>query len=401
MLDAATTRSAPATDQTSAAHSASEAPAPEASFRSGHGAIPAPAAGSASAPAAPTASELAFDGAVPSGLTPDQAAYYESMRQRDPQIAPDKARDIASRSRPLSASDRDQVRAVQQKIATMKPRRIDDPKNPNQVQIEVAFDGSGDDKAVQKGDTETNAGRLYDQFAGRKIYEKGVANDPGLEGDFEMATGAGLQQRIDDAYQQLVAQINDVKSGNPKAQVVLVVTGFSRGAAAARAFVNQLEQRGVPVLSSEKPDGSYAQHYDTPRIGVMVLFDTVQMTPGRNFNTSIPPQAENVLHITARDEHRTFFPLTRATDPSRPDDPRITEVAMPGSHPDIGGGNPNAYSRIPEQIARQYMVNAGVTMKPQDPGANVSVDDPSLRLYDSGSALFGMPRPTFDSHNPR
>jgi hypothetical protein len=181
---------------------------------------------------------------------------------------------------------------------------------------------------------------------------------------------------------------------------VLVVVGFSRGATAARAFVNQLDHRGVPVLASQRPDGSFAEHYDTPRLGVMVLFDTVEMMPNHH-DLSIPANAENVLHITARDEHRTTFPLTRATDPNRPDDSRITEVAMPGSHSDIGGGLPNDYSHISEQIAQQYMVNAGVNMKPQDPSSVVDVDDPSLRLHNSGNAMFGLPRPTFDVHNPR
>jgi hypothetical protein len=394
----------PATTTASPAHASpaletSDAASGQSALSVGHGAIPAPSPAFAASPSA-TASELGFGGHA-TDLTPDQRAYYEQIRARDPKIPEKNAHDIAKASRPLSDADHAQIHAVQQQIATMKPRRIDDPTNPNLVQIEVAFDGSGDDRAKQVCDTETNPARLDDQFDGRHHYEKGVANDPGWRGSFEMATGVGLQNRIDGAYKDLVAQINQVKSENPAAQVVLVVTGFSRGATAARSFVNQLNQRGVPVLSSQQADGSYAKHYEAPRIGVMVLFDTVQMTPGRNYDTSIPANAENVLHITARDEHRTTFPMTHATDSSRPDDHRITEVAMPGSHSDIGGGNPNPYSMVSEQIARQYMVNAGVHMKPQDPRTVVDPNDPSLRLYNSSDGWFGMPRVTHDSHNPR
>ena len=31
----------------------------------------------------------------------------------------------------------------------------------------------------------------------------------------------------------------------------------------------------------------------------------------------------------------------------------------------------------------------------------VDADDPSLRPHNSGNALFGLPRPTFHTHNPR
>lgn len=367
-----------------------------------NGAIPAPQKFAAGAPSA-TAGDKAF--AATDHLAPDQRAYYDQIRAKEPGIADKRAQQLAGESRPLTQNDRDTVTAIQRKIATMKPKRIDDPKNPNLVQIEVAFDGTGDDREQMTNDT--NPALLEDAFEGPKQYQPGIATHPAkgfgakVENNFEFATGAGMQARIDAAYNNLVAEVNSIKGGNPKAEVVLVVTGFSRGAAEARAFTNELDKRGVPVTSSKQPDGTFKEHYDTPHVGVMVLFDTVEMSANRNLDMGIPANVDNVLHITARDEHRTDFPLTKATDPKRPDDGRITEVAMPGSHGDIGGGNPNAYSQISEQIARQYMVNAGVQMKPEDPKQQVDVNDPSLRLHDTGGGLFGMKRPTFDSKNPK
>ncbi|HET9993362.1 MAG TPA: DUF2235 domain-containing protein [Kofleriaceae bacterium] len=365
-----------------------------------NGAIPAPQAFAAGAPPA-TAGDKAF--AATDHLKPDQREYYDQIRAKG--IDGKRAQKLAGESRPLTQNDRDTVTAIQRKIATMKPKRIDDPKNPNLVQIEVAFDGTGDDREQMPNDT--NPAVLDDAFEGPKQYQPGVATKRGngfgtkVENDYEFATGAGMQARIDAAYNNLVAEVNSIKGGNPKAEVVLVVTGFSRGAAEARAFTNELNKRGIPVSSSKQPDGSFQQHYDTPHVGVMVLFDTVEMSANRNLDMGIPANVDNVLHITARDEHRTDFPLTKATDPKRPDDPRITEVAMPGSHADIGGGNPNAYSQLSEQMARQYMVNAGVEIKPEDPTQQVDVNDPNLRLHDTGGGLFGMKRPTFDSRNPK
>jgi Uncharacterized alpha/beta hydrolase domain (DUF2235) len=364
------------------------------------GAIPAPHAWPAAS--GPSASDQAF-GAANDKLRPDQHAYLDQIKARDPGMTDKRANEIAAESRPLSQSDRDSVIAIQRRIASMKPRRIDDPKNPNLVQIEIAFDGTGEDRATDLD--ESNPAKLEDSFNGPKTYEPGVATEkkqgilPGLEENYEFATGAGFENRINSAYQSLVTQINTIKGTNPKAEVVLVLTGFSRGAAEARAFVNELNKRGVPVRDEKtgKPTG---EMYDTPNVGVMVLFDTVQMTALEHHDTSIAPNVENVLHITARDEHRTTFPLTRATDPNRPNDNRITEVAMPGGHGDIGGGMPNAYSQLSEQMAQQYMLNAGVNMKPLDEKAQVDTNDPKLRLHNTGDGLFGMPRPVIGNHNP-
>ncbi|HEY0250263.1 MAG TPA: DUF2235 domain-containing protein, partial [Kofleriaceae bacterium] len=365
------------------------------------GALPQ-AKGWGGAPAA-SASEQAFAGH--DNLRGDQRAYYDQIRANDPAMSEKTANETAKASRPLSDGDRDAVKDIQKKIATMKPKRIDDPKNPNLVQIELAFDGSGEDRATQDPALESNPAKLDDAFQGPKHYERGVGSEKNdtfqhrAQNDYEFVTGAGFQKRVDGAYNWLVNEVNGIKGGNPQAQVVLVVTGFSRGAAEARAFTNELNARGIPVQSSKQPDGSFTQHFDTPHVGVMVLFDTVQMTAAQHKDLSIPDNVDNVLHITARDEKRTTFPLTRATDPNRPDDNRITEVAMPGSHGDIGGGRPNEYSNLSQQLARQYMTNAGVNIAPDEQKTNV--DDPDLRIHDTGNGLFGMQRPVMNNRNPK
>jgi serine phosphatase RsbU (regulator of sigma subunit) len=324
----------------------------------------------------------------------DDVQVDPNQQPHDTEAAPDKDRGWFSwtrqTSRGLTDADRQLVREAQAQVATMKPRRIDDPNNPNLVQLMIAFDGSGLDRATSE--RSSNAALLEEAFDGPKHYEHGIATEPGLVGSFNFLTGTGMQQRIDSAYANLVDQINSIKSSNPHAEIVLNLTGYSRGAAAARAFVNQLEARGIPVQSSGRGDGTYGAHHEQPRVGVMVLFDTVQMTVDRSLDLSISPRAENVLHLTSRDERRSTHPLTRAVDPAHPDS-RITELELPGDHGDIGGyGN-----GLSLQIARQYMERAGVKLKPQE-GPIADVDDPALRLHQQAGINFGRAR--FDSHNP-
>jgi hypothetical protein len=326
-----------------------------------------------------------------SSLSADQREAYEQIRRREPNKPDKEALAEAKSSRPLSADDRQAVLAAVDKLASVKPRPINPGNDPNLEQIEVSFDGTWDDKDEMAIDT--NPALVNDLFEGTKHYEKGVATDPSTNivgGWF----GAGISNRIDAAYNQVVADVNAAHQRNPNAQVALIVAGFSRGSAAARAFVNVLNKRGVP-------DTSHAGHMlAAPRIGAMILFDTVGSVgiPGTNLNPgldlNIPANAENVLHITARDEKRTMFPLSSAKDPHHPDDPRITEVALPGAHSDIGGSYANDYSQISLAMATDYLRRAGAHV---DPAAMPSVDDPSLRIHDTGGS---GPRRVYPSRNP-
>lgn len=383
--------------------------------------------------------ETRLDNAV-AALRPDQQEEYRAILTADPRSSSDAPLDVlaarqdaideAAASRPLSGDDREALGAALAKLASLKATPIDDGSNPNLVQMAVTFDGTWNDR----DDTviDTNAAAVHEMFDGPKDYQQGVGTDPmmapstkigltfglaGLVASTAWATsrgagplgpvsggvsGAGLQRRIDAAYDNLVQQVNDAKRANPQAEVVLVISGFSRGATAARVFSNELERRGVPDLSSARGFGrGYSRMHETPRIGVMILFDTVASLgiPGNNINNgvdlSIPPSAENVLHLTANDEKRSMFPLSSAVDPARPDDARITEIGLPGAHGDIGGGYNNPYTSLPKQIAHQYMLDRGVHVRPLDPASMVEPDDPNLRLHDTG----GRERATYPSTN--
>lgn len=351
-------------------------------------------------------------------LSPAQRADYDAImagRETSPHpIDPAEALERAKSGRPLTEDDRAAIAAVQAKMGSLHVSSIKD-HNPNQVQIEISFDGTWNDRDEMA--FQTNPALINEQFDGpaeNKIYEVGVGTSAASK-VLGGAAGLGMHDRIKSAYTSLVARINSIKAANPAAKVVLVVSGFSRGAATARAFINELNRLGVPDLGSERPDGSYAQNFEAPRIGVMILFDTVgsvglagddrnRNLDGSKLDLSIPANAENVLHLTARDEKRQAFPLSSAVDPAH-DDPRISELSLPGSHSDIGGGYPNAYSKVSLQLAREYMERAGVDMKPSDEGP-VTADDPTMRLHESRSgleqALEGKDhkRTEFPSHNP-
>lgn len=152
-------------------------------------------------------------------------------------------------------------------------------------------------------------------------------------------------------------------------RIVFDVFGFSRGAAAARHFINTIDQKNDhPLVKAIARNSDIRlkagfdwKSRDDVRVSFVGLFDTVRSS----FNPSVkvrlnPDSAERVVHLTALDEVRKHFPLSRITNDSAGTSiaPHFTEIALPGAHSDIGGGyysrwsikNPNSNPVLTECI---------------------------------------------------
>jgi len=141
-------------------------------------------------------------------------------------------------------------------------------------------------------------------------------------------TGAGGQNRIDQAYQDLIGQL---AKGDCKIDIV----GFSRGSAEAREFANKIG-RGEFVRRGKRFD---------LRIRFLGLFDTVasEGIPGNDVNIGYDLKIRNhidyVAQATANGETRHFFPLhSIKSRPGEPNTKRRIERGFPGAHSDVGGG---------------------------------------------------------------
>ncbi|MFQ2290970.1 T6SS phospholipase effector Tle1-like catalytic domain-containing protein [Aeromonas enteropelogenes] len=148
------------------------------------------------------------------------------------------------------------------------------------------------------------------------------------------------------------------------------VFGFSRGASAARQFVNMIDQQANHLLAEAvgsestiklKAGFDWASREDC-RIKFVGLFDTVCTAMFNKRNVTLAPDcAERVVHLIAADEWRYFFALTRICNDiaGAKIAPNFTEVIIPGSHSDVGGGyysrwslsNPNSDPAITEQVS--------------------------------------------------
>ena len=143
-------------------------------------------------------------------------------------------------------------------------------------------------------------------------------------------TGAGTRRRVRRAYKKLVGNFSE-------GDTTIDVIGFSRGAAAAREFANEVQRRGVTLN-----DGTVVH----PEIRFLGLFDTVYSMgiPGNDINITytkeIPQNVQNLRHATSLDERRFGFELTDACPKAGCPD-NFVEKWFSGAHSDQGGGYEN------------------------------------------------------------
>jgi uncharacterized protein (DUF2235 family) len=137
------------------------------------------------------------------------------------------------------------------------------------------------------------------------------------------AFGIGGHKRVREAMDRLE---NNIEAGDEAVDVV----GFSRGAAIALSFSNE--------VASKLPD---------VRVRFLGLFDVVGQfgAPGRLLNAghvlTLPKNVECCRHAMAMDETRALFPLTRLCDDDGNHGDELLELWFRGVHSDVGGGNGN------------------------------------------------------------
>ncbi len=173
-----------------------------------------------------------------------------------------------------------------------------------------AFDGTGNkDEDGTKFDT--NVVKLVEAYQGQTLYQTGVGTGGWFARVLGKLFGYGGLAKVAVAIKHLRAR---------KTTEVIDVAGFSRGAALAIHFCNEIQQLGYQVRC-------------------LMLFDTVASfgIAGNDINIgytlTTPTNCEHIFHAMALDERRKLFPLTRVRG--------ATEVWFRGFHSDIGGGNGN------------------------------------------------------------
>lgn len=168
-------------------------------------------------------------------------------------------------------------------------------------------------------------------------YAAGPGNSENVDWDAMVAHSTNTI--ISKQWQTLLYHLTYAQAQMPTTTVPIDIIGFSRGSAIALHFANQIIKHTQHGLFSHKDRfGNHVQACIQPRF--MGLLDTVaQMgilgVKNYQYDFTVSPAWQWVVHGVALHEHRTLFPLhTIGTNSNS------QEAALVGSHADLGGGYP-------------------------------------------------------------
>ena len=233
------------------------------------------------------------------------------------------------------------------------------------------YDGLGNTPDDSYGNDASNVAKLYELYTDDSqrrladdetigfisIYLDGIGTSDG-EGDspFSLATGVGAHgvlARVKQSPAKILTEIRRFELSNPNRKVESIefdIFGFSRGAAAARHFANEVSKGGQSPLAMVLPADSslfietfaWRANIDVS-INFIGIFDTAAavasisegdlsvhdaINPSVNLHLA-PDIAKKIVHLVARDERRHNFSLNSAG---------TADIVLPGVHSDLGGG---------------------------------------------------------------
>jgi uncharacterized protein (DUF2235 family) len=235
-----------------------------------------------------------------------------------------------------------------------------------------AFDGTGNEDREGE-DRDSNVLDFFRAYADPlknddpkkergSLYMKGIGTRAKefVGKKFAEAFGIGGHRRVRQALDRLE---NNIEAGDRDIHIV----GFSRGAALALSFANEIASKMTTAQL---------------KIGFLGLFDVVGEfgLPGEHVNAGhnlkFPPNVELCYHAMALDESRLLFPLSRLSGTGHDEEKRLQEVWFRGVHSDIGGGNGN---RGLNWIALNWMFEnakrAGLPIEEANVAANLADKD--------------------------
>ncbi len=210
--------------------------------------------------------------------------------------------------------------------AAQRPRQYIDPLGL----MLFAFDGTRNSPLTQ-----TNVWKMSQQYLdGPVFYQAGPGSPTDL--DWDAVTAYSALNILGAQWDALLDELARPAARNDTRPIDII--GFSRGAALARHFANQ--------ISAYAHDG-YFSYNDVARgvvtacvdLRFMGLFDTVAQfgllgTQNANYDLRIAAAWEWVAHAVAIHERRRSFPVVSVGGPNG----NTVEAPFIGAHADIGGG---------------------------------------------------------------
>ncbi|MDF2816663.1 MAG: hypothetical protein K0S73_603 [Stenotrophomonas rhizophila] len=315
-------------------------------------------------------------------------------------------------SRPATAGDLQMEQALRQELEQLSVPVLQ-RGNASHEYLYLAFlDGTGQDLNNSRLGAPTTVGLLFEQAdrlekdAGNRIgshYSQGIGTQSNAVGRaFDGLIAYSWEDGIKSAYRDLAVQASAWVNNDPQAEIRVVGIGYSRGAVQTAGLLRLIDEYGIvpeeglgfghdkngniSVISRLPPlvpPGQAAQ--------ATLLLDPVATNMPANFDARLPPSVISRVAIMAAHEQRELFPHQAINDPGITPDGRAINVAAPGGHSNVGGGNRDAGLEILTGNAAIDYLNT-LRDQPLFEKRAVPMDLDTMTLYQAGgaTALYGL-----------
>ncbi|MRW85827.1 hypothetical protein GJ698_17260 [Pseudoduganella sp. FT26W] len=264
-----------------------------------------------------------------------------------------------SKAVPISANDRELIQHAFATVQSDVPF-IRHPVDGRPVhQLIIGFDGTMNDRErIPSDEKPTIVADMMTRLGGQYFPGPGMQN-PHYRNLLDGMFGYSSADIAQLASEQALAQSRQWMSLHPDGEIRIVVTGFSRGAAIARHFMNLLTAAADQDAQLRHKVYFYA-----------ILFDTVSTGQLDKLDLTLPTSVDYMVHFVARDESRYLFKPVIDEEPDITTrvyhlggpiaPPRVNRIVLPGSHSDVGRAYGKGIGMLYQQLTEQLLYQMGL-----------------------------------------
>jgi len=256
-----------------------------------------------------------------------------------------------------------------------------------------AFDGTGqkDDNPALEDAMDTNVSRFF--FAYRPQDDTSLPRDD-WHNHYQRGVGsAGLFRKLLGGITGFGGRtfirraLNKLEDNIERNDTIVDVVGFSRGAALALDFVNEIAKGKVKLADGSIPTVRFLGLFDTvPSFGIPISPLNI------GWDLDLPPNVARCFHALSLDERRGNFHLHRPKVLGPAQEGRLTEVWFRGVHSDVGGNGakevpPRGLASIPLNWMFVNAQAAGLQFDPAVVAANKALANAAATMLDNFDPL--------------
>ncbi|NUO77488.1 MAG: hypothetical protein HOQ32_15925 [Lysobacter sp.] len=256
-----------------------------------------------------------------------------------------------------NAHDLNSYRAAQQQLSQLQAPVLVHANNPHERLYVAVHDGTGNNMFKDSDAHETGIVRVFKQIQQQKRAGQlpnigaGYVAGIGTQGDgstWDGIRGHTFEERAETMYKQFIEQAKKWKAADPDVQIRVASIGFSRGAEEAAYFTRLVDERGIQDPAGAKytyDDNGLVESvkYSKPPLvapgkvaQAALLQDPVATGDPMNYDRRLPPSVISAVQITAEDERRDQFKVSRHLDAGLTENKRFLNVTVGGAHSNIG-----------------------------------------------------------------